>query len=517
MKTQIVQLEAHDDYISVRDRMGWGQTARILLVWPRQGHILNRRLDLTLLKRHSLSLGSQLALVTRDREVRYQAEKLNIPIYKSIREAEESRWRPPRRRRKKTHISVPLPRDKEQTKPDLVALREQAHPPSSRWLRHPVVRIIFFTLGVLSMLVIAALFIPSAEIHITPATVTENVTIAVNASPEHKAVEISGAVPAYWDSVIVEGRGTTATTGETTIPRQSATGRVTFINLTDQEITVPVGTVVGTQNNPPIRFATTEEATIPTDPEGATVLVEAIQPGSSSNISAGEIVAIEGSLGLNLTATNKRSISGGSDFTSAAPSEADYQKVYDQMVSALQETAFTEFEFGLQPGDVVLSTNPILQQTLEEAYTPEAGQPADFLDLTLRLEFLLPYASGADLYQLGRAVLDRHITEDFTPRPETLQISQLDEPVTDEEGRANWKMQASWQMGANFDAAKAVSLALGQTPEQATRQLIDQMPIEETAKIRLTPAWWPRLPVLPFRITIVNTLDTVPPETTWSP
>jgi hypothetical protein len=34
MKTQIIQLESHDDIISIRDKMGWSQTSRILLVWP---------------------------------------------------------------------------------------------------------------------------------------------------------------------------------------------------------------------------------------------------------------------------------------------------------------------------------------------------------------------------------------------------------------------------------------------------------------------------------------------------
>jgi hypothetical protein len=513
MKTQIVQLEAHDDYISVRDRMGWGQTTRVLLVWPLRGRILNRRLDLILLKRHSDALGSQLALVTRDRDVRYHADRLNIPVYKSIRAAEESRWRPPRRRRKRARASTPIiPKSSDREKPDLAALQEQAHPPSPRWLRHPIVRISFFTLGVLSMLVIAALFIPSAEIHITPATIRESVTIDVNASPDHKAVDISGAVPTYWDTVIVEGRGTTAASGETSIPRQSATGRVTFVNLTDDEITVPLGTIVSTGNAPPIRFSTTRELTIPTGTEGSTVPIQALQPGSASNISAGEIVAIEGGLGLNLTATNERSISGGSDFTATAPDDVDYVRVYDHLVTSLQDTAFTEFQFGLQPYDVVLSASPILQQTLEETYTPEIGQPSDYLDLTLRLEFLLPYARGTDLYQLGRTVLERHLTADFSPRPDTLQIIQLSEPETLGEGEASWKMSASWQMGANIDAAQAVALALGLTPEQATQQLIDQMPIDDNAKVHLTPEWWPRLPVLPFRITVINELEMAVPQ-----
>ncbi len=520
MKTQIVQLEAHADYISVRDRMGWGQTTRVLLVWPSRGANLNRRLDLILLKRHSAASGSQLALVTQDREARYQAGKLGIPVYKSISEAEQSRWRRSRRWRKKSKSTTfAIPKNNERKKPDLPSLREQAHPESPRWLRHPLVRISFFTVGVLSMLVIAALFIPSAEISVTPATVTESVTIDVNASPGHNAVEISGAVPTYWDSIEVEGRASTPATGETTIPRQAATGRATFINLTDDEIIVPIGTVVSTQDITPVRFATTQEVSIPTGPGGAAVLVEAIQPGSTGNVSAEEIIAIEGSLGLNLTVTNKNNTMGGTDFRSTAPNEADYQRVYDLLLASLQETAYTEFDFSLEPGDLFLTATPTLQQVLEEVYTPAAGHPSDYLDLTLRLEFQIPYAAGADLYQLGRAVLDRRITEDFTPQPETLQITQLTEPTCQGAGEANWKVQASWQMGANLDMAQAISLVLGSNPGQAAQQLKDQMPLEDTVEIKLIPSWWPALPILPFRVSIINQLEPVQtdPSNTGAP
>ena len=34
MKEQILHLDAHDDFISARDKMGWAQTGRVLLVWP---------------------------------------------------------------------------------------------------------------------------------------------------------------------------------------------------------------------------------------------------------------------------------------------------------------------------------------------------------------------------------------------------------------------------------------------------------------------------------------------------
>jgi hypothetical protein len=149
---------------------------------------------------------------------------------------------------------------------------------------------------------------------------------------------------------------------------------------------------------------------------------------------------------------------------------------------------------------------------LKETYSPEIGEAADQLDLTLRLEFQIPYARGEDVYQLGRAVLDRRIPEDFTPRPETLEITQLTEPESQDFGKATWDIQAVWKLGAILDEVQAVSLVIGHTPEKATQQLNEQMPIESTPEIRLVPDWWPRLPILPFRIKIINQL-TDPAET----
>ena len=100
MKTYILRLEPHDDLVSTRDKMGWAKDSRILLVWPEKHRLLNRRLDLILLQRHSRTLGSQLALVTRDPEVHYFAPRLGIPVFRSLHKAQGQHWRVPRRFRR---------------------------------------------------------------------------------------------------------------------------------------------------------------------------------------------------------------------------------------------------------------------------------------------------------------------------------------------------------------------------------------------------------------------------------
>src|SRR3972149_811331 len=89
MKTQIITLESHDDLISVRDRLSWAKTPRVLLVWPRYEQVTLRALDLKVLQRHADSLGAQLGLVTRRVPVQREAEALGIPVFESTTAAQK--------------------------------------------------------------------------------------------------------------------------------------------------------------------------------------------------------------------------------------------------------------------------------------------------------------------------------------------------------------------------------------------------------------------------------------------
>src|SRR5262245_55284190 len=92
VKTQIITLESHDDLISVRDRMSWAKTPRILLVAPKFEKIVLREVDLKVLQRHASSLGAQMGMVTRVRRVREDAESLGIPVFESTGQAQRDPW-----------------------------------------------------------------------------------------------------------------------------------------------------------------------------------------------------------------------------------------------------------------------------------------------------------------------------------------------------------------------------------------------------------------------------------------
>ena len=509
MKTQIIRLEPYDDLYSAKDKMGWGQTARILLVWPARGKVLNRTLDLILIKRHSAELGAQLALVVRTADIRHNAEILGIPVYSSARQAEKSHWRPERRLRSAPPQTVkrqsPEKWRKRRIPLNLDGLKTAAHPRPAAWLFHPITRILAFTLGVLAVLAIAALLVPSATVYLDPETEIQKITISVSASPKVQSVELSGAIPAHAESVIVEGRGSLPTSGSIPLPDHRATGEAQFINLTEQSIPLSEGTLVSTLDAQPIRFVTTASAAIPPGAEGATVPIEAILPGSSGNVPAESIQAIEGALGLDLTVINPAPTRGGTNRQAPAPTEADYQKLYEQLYQTLAEKALEEVGAVLEEGDLLLDQSLTLVTELEKSYSPTEVSPTDLLQLVLRLEFQLVTITHQDIATLGLTVLETNLLEGMSGEIQSLKITHLSTPnIGDDSLAAHWRMQAQWQTTAQIDAAQATTLALGLPGEQAEARLNAELPLDGPAQVILQPSWWPRTPVLPFRISIIS-------------
>ena len=509
MKTQIIRLEPYDDIYSAKDKMGWGQTSRILLVWPSRGRVLNRLLDLILLKRHSAELGSQLAFIVQDADIKLHAQELGIPIFSSIRKAEKNHWRPERRLR--TILPLTVKRQpgeiwrRRRIPMNLPGLRAAAHPRTPAWIVHRFTRVLAFTIGVLAVLAIAALLVPSAEIQLAPENHIDKISISVAASPEFQSVDLSGVVPARSRTIIVEGRSTISTSGNIAIPDQFSSGEVTFTNLTERSIPLPLGIVVSTLDDEPIRFITTRSANVPPGDEGVVVPIDAISPGSAGNASARTILAIEGPLGLDLTVLNDRGTRGGSDQEAPAPSEADYQIIYDQLFEKLANSALEEISTSLSPDDLLISQEAVHIATLEETYAPAEIVPTDQLQLVLRMEFQTLIVSADDLHALGKSALEANLVPGFSAEEPSFKIKHTSQPSAETDSNVTtWRMQAKWQVKADLDFIWAIKLSIGLAPEVAAQQISDQLPLATPATIQLTPAWWPRMPVLPFRITVTD-------------
>ncbi|KAF0107421.1 MAG: hypothetical protein FD146_1899 [Anaerolineaceae bacterium] len=493
MKTQVMQLDPHDDIVSVRDKMKWTKAPRLLLVFPPKGALLARTLDLLLLHRHASTLGVRLGLVTTLPGVRRAAQELGLPVFASADAAQRTDWPDESRR----------PRSRRRERPDLRALRRNAFPPEARWRGNPVFRLLFFILAVLAILALVVVLLPSATVTLSPALETQTVNLSLSASADVVSVSAAGEVPARSATLAVDGSRTVTVTGTATVPDQPAEGVVRFTNLTMAVVGIPAGTVVRTQADPPVRFATlTDGVLAATAGKMLDIPVRALDPGTAGNLPAGALVVIEGGLGASLSASNPDPTAGGTDKTSAVPSADDRARLRAALIADLRRQAIASLADTLEPGSIIFPDTVLPAAGLTETYDPAPGQPGSQLTLTISGTFAAEYAAGSDLRALAAAVLDAHLPAGYESLPDTLTVSEVGQPVTGADGVTRWTVTLTRSMRPRLDPVAAAQLVQGKSPKAAARLLEGQYRLSAAPEFGISPSFWPWLPMTTLRIAI---------------
>ncbi len=494
MKTIVIQLDAHDDLISVRDKMDWSKAQRILLVWPPDGRPdLARKYDLVSLQRHATALGAQLGLVTRDGDVSAFARELGLAVFRSAKQAQRQRWQRTRvRRRFRRRAQNPS-----QVYELHDALRD-AKPPTFLlgWSRLAI-----FAVGVLAVLVMSVFLLPGATVKLQPVQEEQSLSMTVTADAKRKGGSLSGLVAAETVTTFVEAQGQIASTGKTSIPGEKARGAIILSNLTNRNLTIPSGSLVSTLAPDELRFSTTQEVIIPSGVgETAEVTVEALVGGTAGNVAAGSVKALEGSQGPDVVVSQAEAFRGGSNQTMPAVTQADYSNLRNQLLETLKVNAKNDLELSMGSDKTLLAESLALVQVEEEDILPGVGKPGDTLTLTLRVKFSALAVASQDLENLARAALDAVLPEGQRALPATMEITPSTEMKTLADGRVQWGMTATRKVVPDLPEQGLLKAVLGKRPDVAARNLASLVKLETPAKISLSPSWWFWMPSLGFRI-----------------
>jgi hypothetical protein len=495
MKTQIITLESHDDLISVRDRLSWAKTPRILLVWPRYEKVTLRQVDLKVLQRHALSLGAQLGLVTRARRVRAAAEALGIPVFVSTGQAQRLAWPKPRRRR--------WPR--RAPRQDLREKREQVQVGEAAWRATPVVRVGSFAAGVLSVLILVAVFIPRAQVTLQPQAKVQSVLLPVSASPSVESVFITGNIPARELRTVVEGEQTITVTGEGIIPQSKARGVALFRNLTQQAVTIPAGTVVRSADLERIRFVTTRDGIIQAGVgEMLELPIEAVEGGLAGNLEAEAVNTVEGRLGLLLSVTNPEPLKGGRELASVQASEADRRRAKNLLMKKLEMDGREALSDETDSGDMLFEDTFAVSQILSEEYDPPAGAVGSTLTLTMQVEYSVLYTSASDLNELAALALNASLPSGFSATSDGITVKPVTEPLRGANDSTHWTMRAERKIVQQINGGQVAQMIQGVGSRKAQTQLEKSFPLASSPQISLSPSWWPWVPIVPFRISVLT-------------
>lgn len=497
MKTNVIQLEPHDDVVSIKDKMTWHSCQRMILVWPKRGRILNSELELDLLRRTAGSLGAELVLVTHHAVVKEWAEGTRVPAYGSIPAAEKSTGF--RSGNKSLEKRQPIGLEAVLGKKSGVPVKRE----SGRM--NPILRGVSIVVSAAAVLGLLFTILPSATVTYYPVATEQETTITIKASEVFSGVNPSGSIPASVTQVELSGELSSPSSGKTVVPTQKATGKVIFSNLTASELIIPTGSVLLTGIEEGISFTLKEEVVLPAGVEmSAEGTVEALSAGVEGNIEVGVITAVSGTLGSMVRVENPEPFSGGGGIETASPSEEDYSALRVKLLQELEDQSVSAFYSNLDSGFELIEESIKVDEIVLEQQTNPVGQPADEARLNLTVRFQALTYRTSDLNSIGLLVLESNQPAGLAPAEDEITITREGAVETNLPGQASWTVRATRSLYPIWDPQATAVLMAGKKTSDAQSILSGAFAQTRPAEIDLFARWWPWMPYLPTQIHFVN-------------
>jgi hypothetical protein len=493
MKTTLIQIDPHDDLTSIKDKMTWSKSARMLLFFPSGYPLFQTDLALRLIQRYSITLGSQLAIVTRDNVLRNIAIDLGISCFVSAPQAEKSLWKV-----RDTQNFVRIPKGAEaiqEQKSTLPGIGVKSLPTN-------IQKMFTSVLLVLLLIVIVLFFIPSAQIILYPVSETQEITYNVTAGTDFLSVDIAGKLPAAKLSQEISASLTKNSTGTIVLPISKASGSVEVINLSSQEIFIPAGSMLTSDSEPQWLYILVNEVNLKYDnSEPLRVKIEANDAGADGNVPPGMTFVIEGYENL-IQIQNPSAISGGNSQFLPSPGEADYLNLHNELMKQLLERCEEKMESQAQSGQSVIPGSIILGAETLMVETPPAGQPSDIASLSITIECTALFINENDELELAKRILDQNLLTGMAPLDEDISITREDKVKVEGDNRFSWTVNVSRRISQIWNVEELIGSLLGKGTRDAKQILAAGPPQSKPALITINPRWWKHLPLLPTRVHI---------------
>lgn len=491
MKIQIVYVEPEDDFGSIHDKLLWSKAARALLVWPGRGEALNNQLDLVLLKRAAVQQGIVIGLLTHDTDVQSMARKLSIPLFEDLDHLPESNW-------SVWEVSTDqVPKER---------LTRELRKPSAKFTgpqtgKQPAVRLGLLLLPLSLFLLGLILLAPAAVIEIYPPTLRE-IDILTFSLAERSDLT-NGSVAYDFLELDAQGERRIPTTGTAQIADDFASGEVEFSNLSEDPVAIPAGTIVRGSDPDGPRFRTQETVTL-LGGEGSvtTAGIIAVDAGPEGNVAAEMIDTLEGAIGLRINVFNPEPTQGGSSKPQAAVSANDLRRVREELEEQLKS------DFIEQASQIITADQYLLENTLEiidtiqETYDAEVGDVADSLQISLTQKARVIIINREDLRTLIAQSLRSDLTNGYSFAPDSPTILDIREKDTQSPTGVEVEVEVAVRTYQDFDEQIMIEELRGTSRTEAINLIQRMNTGGREPLIRITPSWYPWLPLLSHRIDI---------------
>ena len=357
--------------------------------------------------------------------------------------------------------------------------------------------IIFSALAAAALLLIVT--IPSAALTVSASPIPmPGATFTVRAGP-------GGDVPAQPLSTTIATKVTGTATGSRD-EQVKATGSAHFTNQTTDDITIPKGTVVQTSSGADrIQFATTEQKTLPRSvivfvnvvPGTVDIAIEAVVGGTTGNVPANRITVSNNG---RYAVTNPGATTGGDTRKIPVVKAEDYTAAtakanVDRALGDAANDQKLRWKAQLTGDAVIYVGTPSL--TSQGSLSDVVGKEVATFDIPISAT-VQGFAVAGD--QPTKAAAERYRSTVSPGNVLDERTAQYGAVATVADNGVTWRVTASGSQSPQLDPARIQAAVAGRTVPESTALLRSQG--LQVTEVRLSPSWWPRLPLLGARIAV---------------
>lgn len=457
-----------------------------IVVAPSGVRLLRSLANIELLRRYADQSGQRIVIVTRDAPTQDLARRHSLPVYAAL-------------------ARVPQRLRGDASKADLAALPDLRRPPFYRYIAKLAllgVAVAVLAASVAGIGALAVILAPTAVVTVQPASEPVNVTLDLLASAQFRVVDAAkGQVPAKPVQVVLEESGSMATTGVKRAPDATAAGSVVFANRSQNQLTIPKGTVVRTGTGASIRFATDEEATLPGGAYSTVrVPIKAVEPGSSGNVKAGAISIAEGTLSFQVSVLNDEDLSGGSEKQVRYVTLQDRTSLRDAIAQKMRASAYTRLRQAIEADDIL--PEETLSITVNEVVYDKALDAAgETLNGKVRATVSGLFLDGETLRQMLASRLNRYVPGGYLVDASAVSY-HAPANLAFSDGVISLTVSATASSQAQISKQDVRRAIAGKAVADAKSIIVRTFPVAQTPQIMLENSRLGRLPLLTSRITV---------------
>jgi Baseplate J-like protein len=347
---ELVFLDADDDLGTIRSKLEASSSEEIFLVIPRRSSVMRTPLEFRILARIANEMSSETVLVTGDPARRRLANQEGFRTLRGLRTLKHLMLAPDRR----------PPRF---VMPDWVPL-----PTVMSFLTFVAVMLVV-GLGVLVAL-------PRMRVTLVPQTRTITQSVDITVDPDAKAPDPTTAtLPGSLLSLQVDVSNSLDIPSDRTIGRDKAHGEVLITSQRAAAFTLPKGATVRVDGGP--KFVTDQDLAVPLRVP-VRVGVTAVDPGTAGNVAPGDISQFDGGSFEQLTVTNQRPTTGGTDRQAKVVTDDDRKTLDDMLKKDARDKGF--FQLQQRAGtEQTLPESSLAIDVRDEKFDQDVGAESDQL------------------------------------------------------------------------------------------------------------------------------------------